>query len=169
MKPVLTAQPADPGDPFLLASPPSGRAPRLPGGGGRSSQTTHLKREGTRWMAAEAAERRQRVFTSRGISESLPFFSPASAYNEFVLSPLFGLCPPPRQGKTFKMGWGGRQRLFLCCVDLLGCLPLDRLQAPASDVSAPAISIYYYFCETCTAASSLLIVQFYFILFYYKI
>lgn len=64
--------------------------------GERSTQTTHFKCEGTRWMAL-AAKWRQRVFTSQGIPKS--FLLP-SMYNEFVLLLLFSLS----LRKTFSMG-----------------------------------------------------------------
>lgn len=93
-----TCCPSWPFPPFYLRRNATGKRNRRGCGGERSTETTHFKCERTRWMAV-AAEWRQHVFTSQGISKS--FFLP-SMYNEFVLLLLFRLSL--RLRKTFSMG-----------------------------------------------------------------
>lgn len=131
---MLTAQPADPCNPFLLASAPSGRATRQPGGRKGvegSTQTTLLKCEGTRWMA-EAAERRGgSVFLLVEESEKDSFFQPCQhlQWIGFVaIVQLLTLPPPaPSLGWTFKMGgwvgsWGGSNCLCVVLIFWVVCI-----------------------------------------------
>lgn len=116
---MLTAQPADPGDPSssLHLRVEERRGCR---GGAEGRLRRHiLNASRTRWMA-EAAERRQRVFTSRGISKSL-FFQPCQHVQWICFVAIVWLLPPEAR-KTFKMGgWGGRDCLCVALIFWVVC------------------------------------------------